>query len=164
LHAVIHKLKVNDFVAPARHSFLLLESTSHDDYTEAPNFSGASRLRAIRRRAFGFSMSERRNSPYDSVARRWLALIERRQEHLIELCDTGRWRHYYTQVEFLDEMRKVLHVRDQWAAIADVAPERERSDRNGYDMNPSPDLRIGPAIGRSAMPMSAPSWPDWNAA
>ncbi len=63
-------------------------------------------------------MSERQTGPYDSVARRWLALVERRQEHFIELCDTGRWQHYYTHDEFLIEMRKLLRVRDQWATIA----------------------------------------------
>ena len=70
-------------------------------------------------------MSEQEQGRYDSVARRWLALVERRQEHLIELCDTGRWRHYYTKTEFLDEMRKVLRVRDQWAGIAGLPPHDE---------------------------------------
>jgi uncharacterized repeat protein (TIGR03809 family) len=65
-------------------------------------------------------MSEAQRNPYDRVARRWLALVERRQEHLIELCDTGRWRHYYTHDEFLIEMRKLLRVRDRWATIAGV--------------------------------------------
>jgi len=55
---------------------------------------------------------------YDSIARRWLALVERRQQHFVELSETGRWRHYYTRAEFLDEMRKVVRLRDQWAAIA----------------------------------------------
>ena len=63
-------------------------------------------------------MSGPQQGLYDSIARRWLALVERRQEHFLELCETGRWRHYYTHAEFLDEMRKVLQVRDQWAAIA----------------------------------------------
>lgn len=63
-------------------------------------------------------MSEPRSGRYDSIARRWLALIERRQEHFLDLCDSGRWRHYFTEAEFLEEMRKVLRVRDQWAAIA----------------------------------------------
>ena len=63
-------------------------------------------------------MSEGQAGPYDTIARRWLALVERRQEHLIELCDSGRWRHYYTHAEFLEEMRKVLRIRDQWATIA----------------------------------------------
>jgi uncharacterized repeat protein (TIGR03809 family) len=67
-------------------------------------------------------MSERQTGPYDTIARRWLALVERRQEHFIELCDSGRWRHYYTHAEFLHEMRKVLRVRDQWAMIAGLPP------------------------------------------
>jgi uncharacterized repeat protein (TIGR03809 family) len=67
-------------------------------------------------------MSEQEKGPYGTVARKWLALVERRQEHFIELCDTGRWRHYYTKDEFLEEMRKVLRVRDQWASIAGLPP------------------------------------------
>jgi hypothetical protein len=66
-------------------------------------------------------MSERQQSPYDSIARSWLALVERRQRNFIELCTTGRWRHYYTQAQFLDEMRKVLHLRNQWAQLAGVS-------------------------------------------
>ena len=65
-------------------------------------------------------MSERQQGPYDSTACRWLALIERRQQNFIELCNTGRWQRYYTQAQFLDEMRKVLHLRNQWALLAGV--------------------------------------------
>ena len=65
-------------------------------------------------------MSERQTGPYHGIARKWLALVERRQENFIDLCETGRWRHYYTQAEFLEEMRKVLRLRDQWAVIAGV--------------------------------------------
>jgi hypothetical protein len=63
-------------------------------------------------------MSERQQSPYDSIARRWLALVGRRQQNFIELSNTGRWRHYYTDAQFIDEMRKVLHLRNQWAQLA----------------------------------------------
>ncbi|HXW42590.1 MAG TPA: TIGR03809 family protein [Xanthobacteraceae bacterium] len=63
-------------------------------------------------------MSAPQPGRHDSIARRWLALVERRQQHFVELSETGRWRHYYTQTEFLDEMRKVVRLRDQWAAIA----------------------------------------------
>jgi uncharacterized repeat protein (TIGR03809 family) len=72
-------------------------------------------------------MSGPQQGLYDSIARRWLALVERRQEHFLELCETGRWRHYYTHAEFLDEMRKVLRVRDQWAAIAGL-PRSDEED------------------------------------
>ncbi len=70
-------------------------------------------------------MSGRELGPYDSVARRWLALIERRQENFIDLCNTGRWRHYFTRAEFLEEMRKVLRLRDQWAVLAGVPEQGE---------------------------------------
>ena len=70
-------------------------------------------------------MSERQQGPYDSIARRWLELIERRLANFIDLYDTGRWRHYFTQEQFLDEIRKVLRLRDQWAAIAGVTPDGE---------------------------------------
>jgi uncharacterized repeat protein (TIGR03809 family) len=66
-------------------------------------------------------MSAPQDGRYDNIARRWLALVERRQAYFLELCDSGRWQRYYTQAEFIDEMRKVLRVRAQWAAIAGVA-------------------------------------------
>jgi uncharacterized repeat protein (TIGR03809 family) len=65
-------------------------------------------------------VSARQKSPYDSIARRWLALVERREQHFADLSQSGRWRRYYTQTEFLNEMRKVLQVRNQWAALAGV--------------------------------------------
>lgn len=66
-------------------------------------------------------MSERQKGPYDSIARRWLALVERRHANIIDLYESGRWRHYYTETDFLDEIRKVLRLRDQWALIAGVS-------------------------------------------
>jgi hypothetical protein len=91
------------------------ESTACHEYSPAP----------IQRAHLAPSMSERQTGPYDTIARRWLALVERRQEHFIELCDSGRWRHYYTHAEFLHEMRKVLQVRDQWAMIVGLPPHDE---------------------------------------
>ena len=68
-------------------------------------------------------MSGRQHSPYDSIALRWLALVERRQQNFIELHNTGRWRRYYTHAEFLDEMRKILDLRNRWARLAGVPIE-----------------------------------------
>ena len=99
-------------------------------------------------------MSERQAAPYDSIARRWLALVERRQEHFIELCDTGRWRHYYTKAEFLEEMRKVLRVRDQWAIIAGL-PAKDEDPNQDYFSRYRPKEPSG-------LPTSPPAahWPD----
>ena len=99
-------------------------------------------------------MSERQQRPYDSVARKWLALVERRQAHFIELCDSGRWRHYYTHAEFLEEMRKVLRMRDRWAVLAGLPAENEDLDqRDGVApraLKPPAALWVGPRQTRLA--------------
>jgi uncharacterized repeat protein (TIGR03809 family) len=86
-------------------------------------------------------MSERQQGPYDSIARRWLALIERRHANFIDLYDTGRWRHYYSETEFLDEIRKVLGLRDRWAAIAGVSLDGEEMMPDGEAALPAPGAR-----------------------
>jgi len=78
-------------------------------------------------------MSERQQSPHDSIARSWLALVERRQRNFIELCTTGRWRHYYTRAQLIDEVRKVLYLRAEWARLAGV-PVSEQIDLQQIDL------------------------------
>ena len=68
-------------------------------------------------------MSERQNLPLENVARKWLALAERRYASFIELSDTGRWRHYYTYPQFQREIRKAAALCEQWAINAGIAPE-----------------------------------------
>jgi uncharacterized repeat protein (TIGR03809 family) len=63
-------------------------------------------------------MSARQAGPYDNVARKWLALAERRTAHVVELRDTGRWRHYYSSDELLEALREAMSTRDEWARIA----------------------------------------------
>jgi uncharacterized repeat protein (TIGR03809 family) len=96
-------------------------------------------------------MLEPQTGRYDDIARRWLALIERRQEHFLDLCDSGRWRHYFTEAEFLDEMRKVLRVRDQWAALAGVPLSGEEPDE--------PEAGKLPAHQSPEAGVAAPIWP-----
>ncbi len=68
----------------------------------------------------GFLMSARQSSPYDSLARKWLALAERRRVHVFELRDSGRWHHYYTPEQLLEAIREAIRSRDQWARIAGI--------------------------------------------
>ena len=71
-------------------------------------------------------MSERQNQPYDNVARKWLALAERRYAHFIELSNSGRWQHYYTQPELEREIRKASALCEQWAVHAGIAPQEDQ--------------------------------------
>jgi hypothetical protein len=63
-------------------------------------------------------MSARQNGPYDGVACKWHALAERRRAHVVELRDSGRWKHYYTWEELLAALRDAATIRDEWARIA----------------------------------------------
>ncbi|MGC1354040.1 MAG: TIGR03809 family protein [Xanthobacteraceae bacterium] len=77
-------------------------------------------------------MSERQTSPYDSIARRWHALAERRRAHVIELRESGRWKHYYTAEELLEALREAVNMRDAWAKIAGLQPdEASQADDEG---------------------------------
>jgi hypothetical protein len=58
--------------------------------------------------------------PYTSVARKWLALAERRQAYFDELTESGRWKHYFTPAELELEIRKVAALRDEWARLAGI--------------------------------------------
>ncbi len=52
------------------------------------------------------------------IARRWCGLAERRRAYLGELYRTGRWRHYYSEQEFLACVRQAAADIDAWDALA----------------------------------------------
>ena len=54
----------------------------------------------------------------DRAAQKWRALAERRQAHFVELYESGRWKHYYTDEEFVARMREAMAAVNRWAKIA----------------------------------------------
>lgn len=78
-------------------------------------------------------MSARRQpGPYDSIARKWLDLAERRKAHFIDLYDSGRWKHYYSEAQMVDEMRAAIAAHDDWVKIVGAAPHADvRSTERG---------------------------------
>jgi hypothetical protein len=70
-------------------------------------------------------MPERQPLPFDDVARKWLALAERRHANIVEISETGRWRHYFTYAQLEIELKKAETLRDEWARIAGVQIEFE---------------------------------------
>src|SRR4029077_7892253 len=101
-------------------------------------------------------MSERWESPYDSTACRWLALVERRQQNFVELWNTGRWEHYYTHAQFLEEMRKMMDLRKRWellagAAVTEQITVRHASKQDAQPNRDSDELELRPrSYGRAA--------------
>ena len=67
----------------------------------------------------------------DAVAQKWRALAARRRAHFLELYDSGRWKHYYSEEQFLYRMREAIRMTQRWSEIApamdEVAPGQEQS-------------------------------------
>ena len=81
-------------------------------------------------------MSARRHAhALDAVAQKWRALAERRRAHFLELYDSGRWKHYYGEEQFLYRMREAIRLTQRWAEIApsldEVAPGQDQSVAEG---------------------------------
>ena len=74
-------------------------------------------------------MSDRQfNRPYDKLAQKWRDLAERRRDHIVELYNTGRWKHYYTEQELLAAMREANQHLETWNSIArtsQTAPQQQ---------------------------------------
>ncbi len=57
------------------------------------------------------------------VTLKWRALAEKRRDHFIRLHDTGRWRLYYDEEEFLDRMNEAIDLHDTWCRLAPLPPD-----------------------------------------
>jgi len=60
--------------------------------------------------------------PFGEVAQEWRELANRRREHFAELQRSGRWRLYYTEEQFMAQMREVVQAAEAWARIATPSP------------------------------------------
>ena len=65
-------------------------------------------------------MSQLRGSA--DVARRWHALAERRRAHFADLYQSGRWRKYYREHDFLAQMRETSLMAEAWHKVAAGQP------------------------------------------
>ena len=52
------------------------------------------------------------------LTQRWRDLAQKRRAHLIELYDSGRWKHYYTEEELVVRMREAINLADAWERLA----------------------------------------------
>ena len=64
--------------------------------------------------------------PLASIAQQWCDLAQRRHAHYVELFDTGRWKHYFTEQEFIARLRDVVAANAKWQELAGRAPKQER--------------------------------------
>lgn len=52
------------------------------------------------------------------ISARWCALAEKRLDHLTELFETGRWRRYYSERAFIENIREAKKAVNNWRALA----------------------------------------------
>jgi len=66
------------------------------------------------------------------IIARWLALAERRLAYLTVMFETGRWRRYYSEREFLENIQESKAGVEAWRAL--LSRERSR-DNNAVDLS-----------------------------
>jgi hypothetical protein len=65
-------------------------------------------------------MLPRQGSPYGSIARKWLALAERRRAHLIDILESGRWQNYVSHEELEDQLYELDLICGRFAEIVGI--------------------------------------------
>ena len=61
-----------------------------------------------------------------SVVVRWRMLAERRLNHLVELYESGRWKLYHSEAEFLDLVKEARAALKAWETLAPPDAARDR--------------------------------------
>ncbi len=51
------------------------------------------------------------------------SLAERRRAHFLDLEESGRWKHYYSETEFHASQRDAIQLAEAWSRMAGPAPE-----------------------------------------
>jgi len=64
----------------------------------------------------------------NSAALKWRDLAERRRAHFVELYRSGRWKHYYTDEEFVVQLREATMAAYRWAKIAPRPEDRQAAE------------------------------------
>jgi uncharacterized repeat protein (TIGR03809 family) len=66
--------------------------------------------------------------PFDTIARKWCDLAQRRLDYFVELYRSGRWTHYYTEESFALRMLDVIKAVRLWAELAPARPDDSDQD------------------------------------
>jgi uncharacterized repeat protein (TIGR03809 family) len=86
------------------------------------------------------------------VLGRWRQLAEQRLEHLTELFESGRWRRYYGELAFLENIREAKVAVETWRGLSTPRVAAEPVIRVTWPSADAPQ-RWRPA---SPAPVSAP--------
>jgi hypothetical protein len=62
------------------------------------------------------------------VTEKWRALARQRHAHFMELHQSGRWKHYYSEHEFLLRLRESVQLLQTWEELAPTTPATDAAD------------------------------------
>lgn len=83
-------------------------------------------------------------APDADVLGRWRMLAEQRLEYLTQLFESGRWRRFYGEVAFLENIREAKVAVETWRGLsAERATAAEPVIRLAWP-EPARELRAGP--------------------
>jgi uncharacterized repeat protein (TIGR03809 family) len=57
-------------------------------------------------------------APRREVIARWCALAEQRLNYLTEMFESGRWRRYYTEAAFLENIKEAKFAVETWRGLS----------------------------------------------
>lgn len=114
-------------------------------------------------------MSSHLNFPYPHagigrpLAQRWCALAESRLDYLTELFESGRWRRFHSEAEFLDNIQEAKEAVERWRLMVEgetAAVRRVLSSEGVIHRAPrAPEPRPA-AVAAPAIASVAPLQPD----
>lgn len=61
---------------------------------------------------------------FETATAKWRELAEKRRVHFVDLYESGRWKHYYSESEFIERMRETVRLSELWTGLA-PAPEQQ---------------------------------------
>ena len=81
------------------------------------------------------------------IVARWCSLAEARLEHLTELFESGRWRRYYSELAFLENIREAKAAVETWR---DLLTREASLDNSAIDLSWLGRTRSGMSRGAEA--------------
>jgi uncharacterized repeat protein (TIGR03809 family) len=66
------------------------------------------------------------------IVARWCALAEQRLEYLTELFETGRWRRFHSELDFLENIQEAKAAVEIWR---DLSTREASRDNSAIDMS-----------------------------
>jgi uncharacterized repeat protein (TIGR03809 family) len=89
-------------------------------------------------------------APRREVIARWCTLAEQRLNYLTEMFESGRWRRYYTEVAFLENIREAKSAVETWRGLSSPHPARPVTPELAQGV-----AAVELALSGSAVPVSA---------